>query len=77
MIPTLQYYKYIYAVRLIDYGLANEALHYLEEVAAHIVKRPGTYIHILMHIYSQTLLKTSCTEIYQLKLYICRYLYFR
>ena len=57
MIPTLQYYKYIYAVRLIDYGLANEALHYLEEVAAHIVKRPGTYIHILMHIYSQTLLK--------------------
>ena len=41
MIPTLQYYKYLYAIRLIDYGFANEALHYLEEVAAHIVKRPG------------------------------------
>ena len=44
MIPTLQYYKYLYAIRLIDYGFANEALHYLEEVAAHIVKRPGKYI---------------------------------
>ena len=43
MIPTLQYYKYLYALRLIDYGLCNEGLHYLEEVAAHIIKRPGKY----------------------------------
>ena len=43
MIPPLQYYKYLYAIRLIDHGLANEALHYLEEVAAHILKRPGKY----------------------------------
>ena len=47
MIPTLQYYKYLYAVKLIDYGLANEALHYLEEVAAHIVKRPGKYFDFI------------------------------
>ena len=43
MIPTLQYYKYLYAIHLVDHGLATDALHYLEEVAAHIAKRPGEY----------------------------------
>ena len=46
MIPTLQYYKYLYAIRLIDLGLANEALHYLEEIASHILKRPGKTISL-------------------------------
>ena len=41
MIPTLQYYKYLKAVRLIDFGLCNDALDYLKEVASHILKRPG------------------------------------
>ena len=40
IIPTLQYYKYLYAIRLVDSGLAADALHYLEEIAAHIAKRP-------------------------------------
>ena len=41
MIPTLQYYKYMYAIRLNDHGFSNEALHYLEEVSRNILKRPG------------------------------------
>ena len=52
MIPTLQYYKYLYAIRLIDLGLANEALHYLEEISSHILKRPGEYWAQLIYIYT-------------------------
>ena len=33
-------YKYLYAVRLLDFGLTGEALHYLEELALAVTKDP-------------------------------------
>ena len=45
----LTLYRYVYAIRLIDHGMSNEALHYLEEIAGGVVKRPNEVllIHVL------------------------------
>ena len=48
----LTLYRYVYAIRLIDHGMSNEALHYLEEIAGGVVKRPNEVllvIHVCMH----------------------------
>ena len=39
------HYKYLYAIRLLDYGLTGEALHYLEELALAVVKDPEAVEH--------------------------------
>ena len=35
------HYKYLYAVRLLDFGLTGQALHYLEELALAVTKDPN------------------------------------
>ena len=36
------HYKYLYAVRLLDFGLTGQALHYLEELALAVTKDPNS-----------------------------------
>lgn len=43
----MQPYKYLLAIRLIDWGRPNVALQYLEQVAIEIIKDPNTYGHQL------------------------------
>ena len=38
---SLQYFKFLYAIRMLDNGLSSSALYYLEQIASSIVKRPG------------------------------------
>jgi hypothetical protein len=40
VLQSLQYYKFLYAIRLLDHGLPSRALHYLEELAGSIGKHP-------------------------------------
>ena len=46
----LTLYRYVYAIRLIDHGMSNEALHYLEEIAGGVVKRPNEVL-LVIHFY--------------------------
>ncbi|CAL1538622.1 unnamed protein product [Lymnaea stagnalis] len=39
-LPHFQVYKYLYACRLVDYGMTQEALHYLEVIASNIQQAP-------------------------------------
>ena len=38
--PSFLYYKFLYAIRLLDFGFASQALHYLEELAKAVTKHP-------------------------------------
>ena len=38
--PSFLYYKFLYAVRLLDFGFSSQALHYLEELAKAVTKHP-------------------------------------
>ncbi|KAH9500770.1 hypothetical protein Btru_076412 [Bulinus truncatus] len=42
-LPHFQLYKYLYACRLVDYGMAAEALHYLEVIATNIQQYPTVF----------------------------------
>ena len=58
----LTLYRYVYAIRLIDHGMSNEALHYLEEIAGGVVKRPNEVllvIHVCM-FYSKINIMVWC-----------------
>ena len=39
--PSFLYYKFLYAIRLLDFGFASQALHYLEELAKAVTKHPS------------------------------------
>nr|XP_014342756.1 PREDICTED: protein transport protein Sec16B [Latimeria chalumnae] len=39
-IPAFQAFKFIYACRLVDYGLPSQALHYCEGIVASVLKQP-------------------------------------
>ena len=43
VMPSLQAFKFAYAVRLMDHGMASEALHYLEEISRAVAKRPSEF----------------------------------
>ena len=38
--PSFLYYKFLYAIRLLDFGFSSQALHYLEELAKAVTKHP-------------------------------------
>ena len=38
VLHSFLYYKFLYAIRLLDFGLCDSALHYLEELAQALVK---------------------------------------
>ena len=38
--PSFLYYKFLYAIRLLDFGFASQSLHYLEELAKAVTKHP-------------------------------------
>ena len=40
VLSSFLYFKFLYAVRLLDYGMSSEALHYLEELSLALVKTP-------------------------------------
>ncbi|XP_059152766.1 protein transport protein Sec16A-like isoform X2 [Physella acuta] len=42
-LPHFQIYKYLYACKLVDYGMSQEALHYLEVIAANIQQYPAYF----------------------------------
>ncbi|XP_013096813.2 uncharacterized protein LOC106080064 isoform X1 [Biomphalaria glabrata] len=42
-LPHFQLYKYLYACRLVDYGMSSEALHYLEVISTNIQQYPTMF----------------------------------
>ncbi|XP_066436346.1 protein transport protein Sec16A isoform X2 [Eleutherodactylus coqui] len=47
-LPNIQVFKFIYACRLAEYGLAAQAFHYCEVISKTIIKHPSYYSPVLV-----------------------------
>ena len=46
ILHSFLYYKFLYAIRLLDFGFTDSALHYLEELAQALIKVNMTHMGV-------------------------------